>query len=674
MRVPPAFEKFRVLLTSLLPPRVRRMGSEHGARPRRFIVGLVPTSPDRDLVFQDSPAVPGRGRSPRPPAHWSAVLIAALLTLLALPAQAQFTRDAAANKKIDEAINQHYVATDFEKAEGVLLGTINACADKCSPAVFSKAWMYVGIVRGSGRNNQAGAKEAFQKAVAADPNVKLDMVLATPETQATFNEVAGGGGGAAVAPVPIPGGETATPAGPVAGGLVCTPEPMTIETRRVIPVECKSDEEVTAMELRYKSFGSDKWTTVAMTKKGDAFRGEVPCTATKNVGPVKLYVRAKDAQGEEVDSWGKKTAPVEFQMAETGAGEPPSFSDADAPQRCQASEECPPDFPGCGAAAGVKRGNKDWGEACDNSTECKSGLLCQDGTCQTAPSCETNSDCETGTCVNGTCDIPRDDLGPAAAYKKNWLGIHVAQDFAIVGGSNVCDANLGQKSDNYACFYEGTSDEPFWHTPFPYKDGITTGSAVATTRVLLSYDRAFTPRLTLGARVGYAFRGGPPAGQTPTGDYANEDNLNDIPDHTKGEGGTPFLPVHAEIRGTFWILPLNAKLFRAYVSLGGGMAQVDAKVSVPERDCADTLEADWDANNGNFDECRKGDTSFNWKALEETKVDAWKKMGQGFATVALGGVLAFKDNMGVQLNVNVMYMLPASGIVFEPSLGFVYGL
>jgi hypothetical protein len=597
------------------------------------------------------------------------------VTLLTLPAEAQFTRDAAANKKIDEAINQHYVATDFEKAEGVLLGTINACADKCSPPVFGKAWMYVGIVRGSGRNNQAGAKEAFQKAHAADPNVKLDLVLATPETQATFNDVTGGGGGAAaVAAVPATGGEAAVPVGPIAGGLVCTPEPTTVETRRAIPVECKSDEDVTSMELKYKAFGSETWATVAMTKKGDAYRGEVPCTATKNVGPVKLYVRAKDAQGEELDSWGKKNAPVEFQMVETGAGEPPSYPDADAPARCQATEECPPDFPGCGEAKGAARGNKDWGEACDNSTECKSGLLCQDGTCQTAPNCETNADCETGTCINGSCDIPRDEAGPSVPYKKNWLGLHVAQDFAIVGGSNVCDANLGQASSNYACFYEGTTDEPFWHTPFPYKDGITTGSVLATTRILLSYDRAFTPRLMVGGRVGYAFRGGPPAGQTPAPPNDGIDNLNDIPDHAKGEGGTPFLPIHAEVRGTFWILPLTMKPLRAYVSLGGGMAQVDAKVSVPERDCADTREPDWDMENGSFSDCRTGDSSFNWTELEETPVDAWKKMGQGFITGAIGGVFAFKDNMGVQLNVNFMYMLPASGFVMEPSLGFVYGL
>jgi hypothetical protein len=282
-----------------------------------------------------------------------------------------------------------------------------------------------------------------------------------------------------------------------------------------------------------------------------------------------------------------------------------------------------------------------------------------------------------GSCINGTCDVPRGEGAVAGApYKKHWLGIHAAQDFAIVGGSNVCDANLGQKSDNYACFYEGTTDEPFWHTPFPYKDGITTGSALATTRILLSYDFAFTPRISIGGRAGFAFGGGPPAGQTPAGAYADEPNLNRIPDNAKGEGGTPFLPLHLEVRGTFWFLPLNAKLFRAYAALGGGMAQVDAKVSVPERDCADTF--DWSpeqiAEHGTFDDCRQGKSNFDWRELEETNVDAWKKMGQGFGTVAIGGVLAFKDNMGIQLNFNVMYMLPATGIVMEPSLGFVMGL
>jgi hypothetical protein len=626
------------------------------------------------------------------------LLCIAFLTLVSLPASAQYTRDTAANKKIDEAINQHYVATDFEKAEGVLLGTINACGDKCSPAVFARAWMYVGIVRGSGKNNQPGAKEAFQKAAAADPSIKLDMVLATPETQATFNAVAGGGGGQAPAPggvepaEPEPTEDGAAPVAGGGGGLECTPGAMQVETRRPIPIQCQSDEEVGAMEVKYKAFGSDTWKTLPMQKKGDVFRATIPCTATGIAGSLRVYVRAKDKSGEQVDTWGTKQAPNEFALAEGVTEEPPAFDGEEPPARCQEAGECPPDFPGCssGKSECEGRGNGDWGAACENSVECKCGLLCTDGTCETAPSCETDEDCSTGTCIGGKCDIGgAGGVGPKADYKKNWLGIHFAQDFAIVGGNNVCDSNLGQKSSNYACFYEGTSDKPFVHTPFPYRDGIQQGMVLATSRILLSYDRAFFPWLTAEIRAGFAFGGGPPAGQQV------KKVAGVVPDRATGTGGTPFLPAHVEVKGKYWIVPLTSKFFRAYVGLGGGMAQVDAKVSIPEYDCTHAGNPDknperaagqqmnWDPDDppvadGDeltpFQQCRQGKGYYNYRYYKPVMVDGWKKMGQAFGTGSLGAVLAFKENMGVAINANVMYMLPASGLVIEPSLGFTYGL
>jgi hypothetical protein len=614
------------------------------------------------------------------------LLCIALLTLIALPAFGQYTRDTAAKKKIDEAINQHYVATDFEKAEGVLLGTINACSDKCSPAVFASAWMYVGIVRGSGKSNQAGAKEAFQKAVAADPTVKLDTVLATPETQATFAAVAGGGAAAAPEPAEAEPAEVApAPAAPAAeGGLACTPAVTEIETRRPVPVSCTTDEDATSMELKYKPFGSDTWKTLPMQKKGDAFRATIPCDATTNSGTLRLYVRAKNATGGDVDSWGSKTAPVEFALGEAVAADPPAFEGEEAPARCTAKEECPPDFPGCDSGKPGGRGGKDWGAECDNSTECKSGLLCTEGVCETAPSCETSADCETGTCSDGKCDIPSDAGGPKVPYKQNWFGLHFAQDFAMVGGSNVCNQRLGQKSDDYACFYEGTDNQPFVRTPYPLRDGIQNGMVLATSRLLLSYDRAFTNRITIGVRAGYAFGGGPPAGQkTKRGDASVEhdgDPLQTKP-NAVGSGGTAFLPAHIEVRGAFWFLPLNAKLIRAYVAAGGGMAQVDAKVSIPELDCNDAYDdpdpqrvmVD-DQGRTPFEQCRQAEGFYDYRNHKPVNVDAWKKMGQGFITLGAGGMLAFKDNMGVLLNLNFMYMLPASGVVIQPSLGFSLGL
>jgi hypothetical protein len=621
----------------------------------------------------------------------------ALSIFAASPALAQYTRDTAANKKIDEAINTHYVATDFEKAEGVLLGTINACGDKCSPATIGKAWMYIGIVRGSGKNNQAGAKDAFQKALAADPTTKLDTVLATPETQATFAGAGGSGGTPAPEPAPAPDPTpTPAPSGVPGGGLTCTPAVTSVETRRPIPVQCSSDEEVTAMEVKYKPFGSETWKTLQMQKKGESFRGQIPCDATGTAGTFKLYVRAKDPQGEQVDSWGTKQQPIVINLAEAGVDEePPSFDDGEAPARCAAKEECPPDFPGCGGEKKEgARGGADWGASCANSTECKAGLLCEEGTCQAAPSCDSDADCSTGVCTDGKCDIAGDPgSGAPGSLKKNWLGLNIAQDFAFVGGYNVCDPKLGQASDNYACFYEGTSDEPFFHTPYPLRDGITNGTVLATTRILVSYDRAFTPNITLGARLGFAFRGGPPAGQKPKGGIKNP------PPHAKGEGGTAFLPIHAEIRGAFWFLPLTAKLFRAYGVVGGGMAQVDAKVKIDEYDCEDAgKDADgqplatepWGVpapgmdppftptpegtGISPYDQCRSGKKTFySIKNHKPVAVDGWKKMGQGFLQLGVGGMLAFNPQMGLTLEAKLLYMLPASGVVIQPALGFAYG-
>jgi hypothetical protein len=580
------------------------------------------------------------------------LLCLALITFFTLPAFAQYTRDNAASKKIDEAINEHYLATNFDKAESVLTGTINACADKCSPAVLAKAWMYVGIVRGSGKSDQGGAKEAFQKALGIDPTVKLDAQLATPETQKTFNDL-GGAGTAPAAPAATSAAAAAPPddAGDK-GGLKCTPAVRELQTRRPIPIECSSDEEVAAMELRYKPFGEDTWKSVKMKKVGEGFQGEVPCDATGSAGTLKLYVRAKDATGESVDSFGSKAKPIEFTASETSSAEPLAYPGAEAPARCVAKEECPPDFPGC--ASGNKRGNKDWGVACDNSTECKEGLLCNDGTCEAAPACETNADCESGSCVDNKCSVGEGPSVAGHSYKKNWLGIHFAQDIAVIGGSDVCSA-ASRSSNGYACYVSGSSTLPYNGNPQPGA-GIASGTVLATRRLLVSFERAFSPNITLGGRVGFAFSGGPPAGKGPD-------------DQGRGgtTGGTAFLPAHVEARLAYYFGKgaLGKKGLRPYVHVGGGLAQVDAKVKVVVSDCVDADPDDV------YNNCVSGKSSAGTRPYT---LDAWRKMGQGFITIGGGVVYAFKENLGAQLNLNLMYMLPTSGPVLQPSLGLVYGL
>jgi hypothetical protein len=174
-------------------------------------------------------------------------------------------------------------------------------------------------------------------------------------------------------------------------------------------------------------------------------------------------------------------------------------------------------------------------------------------------------------------------------------------------------------------YVPGIPEDPIW------TNDVSTTPAYATTRVLASYDRSFTPNITAGLRAGLAFGGAP----------------------------KEFFPYHAEVRGTFWIVSLAKKSLRPYVTVAGGMAQVDA----PAPDIYIMRKTE-EAPDGVYDANPDGST----KAYT-----AYKRMGQGFAAVAFGAVLPVGSMYGVQGNINAMYMLPSAGLVLEPSLGFLVG-
>jgi len=564
------------------------------------------------------------------------LLFSALLFLVAGRAHAA-PRDAAATQKIDEAVNKYYLATEFDKAEALLKGVLEACEDRCSPSVKARAWMYIGIVRGSGRQDVPGAKEAFAQALALDPNVKLDDALSTPAVKQAFGAAGGSGGGGgpapAEAPAPKTGGGGGGGGGQVPGNMECTPNVREVEMQRPIPVACTTDEPAVKVSLRYKPFGADDWSTVTMSKKGEYWQGEIPCSDTGTTGKLHFYVQAKDKDGEELDSYGSKKQPAQIKIVSRTSEEPPAYPGQAAPQKCMAASECPEEMvgtPACPTAGGAHgRGNKGWGSPCNTSQECDVGLLCQQGdngrTCENAPKCDSNSDCPAdAVCKSGTCDVSEEGGGATAPgkFKRNLIGLHVAPDFAWLSGSDVC------ASKDYSCFYAG--NQQYLGTPQKGHGGsLNGGLAPGTVRILASYERLFTENIGAEARAGFAFNGGP-----------------------KAKNGPAFLPVHLEVRGKYWFGKdvFTRKGLRPFVALGGGMAQVDAKLAVTIYD--PTLPAN----------------------ARTPQLDAYRKLGQGFVAGGGGAMYAFGINHGLVLNLNLMVMLPATGFVIEPSLGYQIAL
>lgn len=573
----------------------------------------------------------------------------ATVALLAAASGHAAPRDAAATQKIDEAINSYYLATEFDKAEALLKGVVEACEDRCSPNIKARAWMYVGIVEGSGRQSAQGAQEAFQQALALDPNVKLDEALATPEVKQAFSAAAaalgqapasgGGGGGEAAAAGGDEGGGADAAAGgeggAVPGNMECTPNVKDVEMQRPIPIACTTDEPAVKVTLRYLVFGGSQWQQVQMTKKGEYWQGEIPCSETGVSGKLRYYVQAKDKDDEELDSHGSKKAPAEISIVASTTEEPPAYPGQAAPQKCMAASECPEEMIGTPACptAGSKggRGSKGWGAPCDTSQECDSGLLCMQGdsgrTCESAPKCDSDSECPTGSvCKSGTCDVSDDGGGssssPSGPFKKNLVGLHFAADFAFMGsGHDVC------LSPNFGCYWQ--TGQPFTGKLAPgAAGGLNGGATLGTMRVLLSYERLFSQHFGLEGRLGYAFNGGPPA--------AN---------------GVKFLPIHAEARAKLWLGKslFTKKGLRPYVFLGGGIAQVDAALTVNViAKVPNSSQTTWQAN-------------------------AYRKLGQAFVGGGLGAMYAFAPKHGVLLNLNADYMLGNSGLVLEPSVGYEVG-
>lgn len=258
------------------------------------------------------------------------------------------------------------------------------------------------------------------------------------------------------------------------------------------------------------------------------------------------------------------------------------------------------------------------------------------------------------------CEDP-DAVAPSASTpalrSRHRLSLHFAADVGLSGGSDVCTSS----NTDHDCFFSGT-DAPF-PAPLPATVATTPGElgeaypgtdidggvGVGTMRVLIEYDHALSERASIAGRLGFAFGGSP----TPL----------------DGDG---FLPLHLEAMLRYWPRGQWAPGLRPYLHFGGGVAEVDLDAKdLSVRDCTEepsrTAFLDCIAAQGDY-------APENDPQLPERSIDAFRKLGDVFASAGAGLLVPVSARLALQLDLNAMLLFPSVGVVLQPSFGLSYGL
>jgi hypothetical protein len=577
----------------------------------------------------------------------SAFVLLLLLQFTARDASAALT-DQQANQQIDNAINKHYASADIDLAEKKLLDVVKACLGSCTPSVLARAWMYVGIVRGSGRDDVKGAGEAFRAAKAADPGVQLDDLFATDLVKRVFAQTAAPGAPAGDTGLTGEMRERASAPTPVSA-IICSVDVIEVETQRPIPFSCRAPAGTTKMVLAYRHESSTRWHELPMAAAGNAWVAEIPCTDTKAIGVLAYHVRALGAQGQVVDTMGNEQEPDELNLVQTTDAKPPSLPNQPAPASCRPKKAPEPKGPTLGS----------YGDACTDTAQCQGGLTCSDGKCSADVSCETDSDCASGACIDNVCALPDDCEGADCALENrapsNWFGLQGGIDFAMMSGSQVCDLDADA---SFSCFENG---DPYIGVPNSnYAGSIESGFRPSTARVMLSYERAIASAFSVEGRLGFAFNGGPESVRSLGGDSSK------------------FLPYHAEARLKMYL----SKVYRedgsglrgpsVFVMLGGGLAQVDPHVVVPVGECRAYSPPPVD---GQYvldprDLACRGSSN---QVFDVKEIDVYQRLGQGFISGGIGLRWGIGKHVAAIANLNAQFLLPSTGFAVSPSLGVSAG-
>jgi hypothetical protein len=214
-----------------------------------------------------------------------------------------------------------------------------------------------------------------------------------------------------------------------------------------------------------------------------------------------------------------------------------------------------------------------------------------------------------------------------------WLGLGLAQEVALISGREVC-TEQSQLHEGFSCFRQWGSQ--YHGTPLEGRAGaVETQVVMATTRIFLAGDVPLSSDLTLGLRAGYAV-----AGRGPTAD-----------------GGKPFFPVHAELRGQYWLSDqAYPETFSGFLLASGGIAQIDARAVANVAEDRSVPPPPGQLDNP-----------------DQQTLTVYEKMGLSFVAIGAGVYVPLAARHGLSGDLKAVALFPDYGTALQFELGYAVG-
>lgn len=530
---------------------------------------------------------------------------AALLFSLSPFAAWAAPKDAQADKAHTKAMEEAYLETNYDEAAQILQKAIDACGESgCGPKVKARLFIDLGTVQAGGLGKQDAAVESFVAALELDKDAILDPDYVKKEIQKAYDDAkAKAKTGGAAEPAPSGGG----------GSLEHDPHPeQKVNTPIPIHVVAPEKPKVSRVVVRYLAVGSTEVKEKELEKAGQAYRGNIPCEASVEVGTLKYWISAENKKGEEIGNAGSEAAPLTTEIKNDIEGKAPRWPGFAPPESC----------------------SKGTGRQCVDTSDCNEGETCSGSECLAKPEAGDPADEFKGE---------KDDI------RRNWLSLWVAPNLAMVSGDGVCSAT-GQNDDGFVCVREDGSR--YLGTPTEGQaNNVNFGFGLGPVSLGLAYDRLIGDNLTIGLRVGWAFGGA---------SATDDDSVS-------------FIPVHVEPRLAYYITknPFRDLGARPYVFIGGGLAQIDVPVDVEVVENGETCEADNPDDFGS--ECTAEVAALGGPEPRIQTLKAYKQAGLGFASLGFGVALAPADPVAIHIGVRGGVTFPVVVPMVSPELSFAVG-